>query len=695
MGNEAMEFEKEYQEEMDKLSLPLEMSGNYRIKKCLKCGKDSWTSLVEEKVTGMLCVVKCAEGTRAVLLEREASILKKLSEKCCKGIPRFYTLLEEDEYVFLVREYISGKTLYEIVQENGAFSGRQTMELDSQLCALLSQLHNLDEPLIHRDIKPENIVLSDGGELVLVDFDTVRTYRKDGAQDTFVMGSKETAAPEQYGYSQTDLRTDVYAIGRTLWYLAAGGYGEEELKLAPISRKLKSIILKASSFDPSGRYESTMKLDRALRRCEADVKYWKASGIAAAMLIIAASVISWMVFGTDTVSDQGTHTDAVFLSEDNKIPEENNISEENDISEKNNVSAENDAATKNMNQQDYVDAKEQGQERQTEPVVFKEPLIEAAVRQELGLTGEEEISKEMLDEVYEIRIVGNDILTSQNTIANANGWINNYSSGASGETGSIGDISDLGMLKNLRVLFLGNEMIQDISPLQNMQLRQLYLAGNRISDFSAVSSMPYLEELFIGGNPVKNLDILKNCTNLRSLNIDGMDPDSLKFLEGLDFTQFSCRFMDISSKDCESLLSQENMNYLVLGEVEDKIVKVVSQMKSVENLFADWKHSVKNLTPSAGMDNLKLLDVSDGLYSLKGIEVFPNLETLSIVQSGVEDLSPILDALKLNYININGLRIQDMSPLLEHTSLSLVECSMEQEKEILKLNSNPNFQILV
>ena len=117
-------------------------------------------------------------------------------------------------------------------------------------------------------------------------------------------------------------------------------------------------------------------------------------------------------------------------------------------------------------------------------------------------------------------------------------------------------------------------------------------------------------------------------------------------------------------------------------------------MKSVESFFADWKHSVKNLTPLAGMDNLKLLEVFDGLYSLKGIDAFPKLDTLSIVQSGVEDLSPIVDAMKLNYININGLQIQDMSPLLEHTSLSLVECSKEQEEEILKLNSNPNFQIL-
>lgn len=650
MGKDAMEFEKAYQNEMDKLCLPPEMSHSYRIKKCLKYGENSWTALAEEQITGIFCVVKYAKGSRAVFLKREASVLKKLNEKDCKGIPRLYTLLEQEEQFFLIREYIKGKTLYEIVQEDGVFSGRQTIELGRNLCALLGQLHNLDDPVIHRDIKPENIVLSDSGELILVDFDTVRTYRKDGAQDTFVMGSKETAAPEQYGYSQTDLRTDVYAIGRTLWYLAAGNYGEKELKQAPISKKLRRIILKASSFDPSGRYENTMKLDRDLGRCGAAGKYWKVSGIAAAMLIIAAGVIYWTVFYSDTVQNQGTYTDAGSLS------------------------AEHNAEV---------------------PVVFKEPLVEAAVRQELGLTEKDEISKEMLDEVYELRIVGNDILTAQNTIENVDGWINNYSSEASGETGSIDDISDLGMLKNLRVLFLGNEMIQDISPLQNMQLRQLYLAGNRILDFSAVSSMPYLEELFIGGNPVKNLDVLKNCANLRSLNIDSMDPDSLKFLEGLDLTQFSCRFMDISSKDCESLLSQENMNYLVLGDVEDKIVKVVSQMKSVESFFADWKHSVKNLTPLAGMDNLKLLDVSDGLYSLKGIDAFPKLDTLSIVQSGVEDLSPIVDAMKLNYININGLQIQDMSPLLEHTSLKTVECSKEQEKEILKLNSNPNFQILV
>ena len=62
--------------------------------------------------------------------------------------------------------------------------------------------------MIHRDIKPENIVVTPGGEVVFIDFGTMRSYKKDGSRDTFVVGTRGTAAPEQYGYIQTDQRTE-------------------------------------------------------------------------------------------------------------------------------------------------------------------------------------------------------------------------------------------------------------------------------------------------------------------------------------------------------------------------------------------------------------------------------------------------------------------------------------------------------
>ena len=60
--------------------------------------------------------------------------------------------------------------------------------------------------MIHRDIKPENIVVTPGGEVVFIDFGTMRSYKKDGSRDTFVVGTRGTAAPEQAIYRQTSVQ---------------------------------------------------------------------------------------------------------------------------------------------------------------------------------------------------------------------------------------------------------------------------------------------------------------------------------------------------------------------------------------------------------------------------------------------------------------------------------------------------------
>ena len=67
------------------------------------------------------------------------------------------------------------------------------------------------------------------GTLTLIDYETARCYKEGLDEDTYFMGTRGTAAPEQYGFGQSDIRTDIYGIGRTLLYLLTGGYRLEEL----------------------------------------------------------------------------------------------------------------------------------------------------------------------------------------------------------------------------------------------------------------------------------------------------------------------------------------------------------------------------------------------------------------------------------------------------------------------------------
>ena len=122
----------------------------------------------------------------------------------------------------------------------------------------------MDPPVIHRDIKPENIILSPEGKPCLIDFDIARSYKDGQDSDTTFMGTRRTAAPEQYGYAQTDGRTDLYALGVTLCWMLTGSYKLEALEEAGCPEGLKRCLGKAAAFNPKDRYPTAGEFERAL-----------------------------------------------------------------------------------------------------------------------------------------------------------------------------------------------------------------------------------------------------------------------------------------------------------------------------------------------------------------------------------------------------------------------------------------------
>ena len=100
--------------------------------------------------------------------------------------------------------------------------------------------------MIYRDIKPENILLLPDGGIGLIDFGIARQFKDGKDTDTRHMGTRATAAPEQYGYAQTDQRTDLYSLGMTLIWLLTGRYDRDSLtQTEEISPHLRSVLEKA------------------------------------------------------------------------------------------------------------------------------------------------------------------------------------------------------------------------------------------------------------------------------------------------------------------------------------------------------------------------------------------------------------------------------------------------------------------
>jgi eukaryotic-like serine/threonine-protein kinase len=179
-------------------------------------------------------------------------------------------------------EYVEGEDLQQVVDRNG---GRglpiaQAMNWLPQVVEAVKYLHQQTPPIIHRDIKPENIRVSPNGQIKLVDFGIAKIY---SAGFSTTLGARAIApgySPlEQYaGHGRTDIRSDVYALGATLYTLLTGTSPTESvmrysqqlpppIQLNPtLLPTVQDVILRSMDMEPDQRYQNVDDMWRDFRR---------------------------------------------------------------------------------------------------------------------------------------------------------------------------------------------------------------------------------------------------------------------------------------------------------------------------------------------------------------------------------------------------------------------------------------------
>ena len=238
---------------------PQAFLAEYDQMECLASGGGRETFLVRKKDTGQYAVAKCYDRA-ACPPTLDFQTLKSLD---CPGVPRFYQQYQNEGMICLVREYIPGETLAERMDKK-QLSLREILEIGRQLCDILDRLHSRKPPVIHRDIKPENVVIQLDGAVALIDFDISRVYKQDEERDTVFFGTRGYAAPEQYGFGQTDSRADIYAFGVLLRWMATGSIRENtNVKL---NAGLQRVIDRCTAFAPQERFRDIREVKRALSR---------------------------------------------------------------------------------------------------------------------------------------------------------------------------------------------------------------------------------------------------------------------------------------------------------------------------------------------------------------------------------------------------------------------------------------------
>lgn len=165
----------------------------------------------------------------------EFDILKQLSHP---KIPRIVNHFKYCEYLVIVMDFINGKTLLDFLQDK-AISEKELINIGMQLCEILNHLHQQRPPIIFRDMKPHNVLIDENGHVWLIDFGIARYYRIEQQFDTQPLGTIGFAPMEQFGEKQSTVRTDIYAMGMTLYFLAA-----KSIPMIPFERRFIWLKLK-------------------------------------------------------------------------------------------------------------------------------------------------------------------------------------------------------------------------------------------------------------------------------------------------------------------------------------------------------------------------------------------------------------------------------------------------------------------
>ncbi len=593
----------------DELSkaIPFIKDKGYTVKSLLRKSKSSLTYQVIGETDSTFYILKVRSLDDYTHIANEADMLKLLNENSIDA-PKLVDYGKTDNASYLIREYIKGETLSEYADRVGIIREDELIDIGIGLLKQLEKLQNLRTQIIHRDIKPENIIIVNDRkttEYMLIDYDTARTYKEGATSDTMFMGTLSTAAPEQFGFTQSDIRTDIYGVGKTLIYLACGSYDEENLKTTDYSKRLKSLLLKSISVDKRFRPRSAKDMIKMLLdiRRVSNVKSKLFSVPAFLAAIFICSVIAFAI--GYYLADNKSHT-----------PVNNNIAEDN----------------KHI---PYVSS-------DPEYVYFEgSKSMENAVRTALNIKNSDEpITFDELKNIRMIFIVGMDAYTEYSKYQYIE-WQDEFVKLDENKMDvcfypevSEGDINDLSLIKympNLKKLFIGHQLVKDISPIKDIPLERLSIVDCPVSDLSAINTLDNLHSLVIADCPVTDLSGISDLKRLDYLSLNILNLKTLK-----DIPKSRCDYLRIDGVNVDDMSYGEigkinNLSYLELFNVDGDAINSLGDMKYLETLCLGRITMKNGFLDSGYMNNVSNLQLYNCTFAtVRGLmEHFPSLKTIT------------------------------------------------------------------
>lgn len=608
-------FLDDYQNQvLNSLVLPAELGARYRPVSCLKDGERK-VYLVYDR-GDQPAVLKIQPVGRADSLRQEYALLRRLHHP---QIPRPMDYLEADGLEYLVREYVEGVSLYERVTSQGPLTPAQTRAAAISLCRVLHDLHNQNPPIICRDVKPQNVVMDPSGNCHLIDLGAARYYRREQTSDTVFLGTEATAPPEQFGYQQTDQRSDLYSLGVLLRFLLSGKF--DPLPNLPGQRALCRVIRRCTAFDPKDRYPSAQAVLRVLERQRLRPAAIAVGGAVCAALL---ACVLWLNPGR---------------------------------------------------------------------TVEASPLLEAAMRQELGLEDHAPIPESRLQEVKQLLVCGEVLVGTLREHEELAGSTHDL---YAVETvhGEIDDqdLAVLAQCSNLRVLILDYQQITDLSPLSGLPLEYLSLTGNEISDLAPLADCRQLQTVDVGENPVRSADLLARLPEVREVGLEATGVTSVEAFAGSGIEFLNVRTTWVT--DYTPLEECPQLTRLITGSMPEGAAETLAGLTGLEELRL---YSTPRLDLALFSDLQNLWEVDFFGSSVSHPEALTGLSSLCNVNlggTGLRDLTFLPSMQALTDLDLRDNSLSDLTPLLECPWLNLLVLSPRHQELAAEQLAQAPFEIV-
>ena len=291
--------------------MPAELLADYSFESCIRKDPDGKKELylLRRTTDGARALLRVTKDNPDEDALEEAMLLQRLDHP---GIPKIYGFTEKNGKKYLLREYVEGRTLYDIVSAGGTLGTEDIFGIALKLADILCYIHGQTPPVIHRDIKPQNIVVGRDGSIHLIDFGIARVQKQQRSRDTSVVLTMDYASPEQYGFEQTTPLSDIYSLGVVLLFLATGRTIRTDLEAQIVNNRLRDLIGRCIAFNPKMRIRSAEEIRRyILRSGRREKKRGRRGLLTAAALLAVAAVLAglsyWKSFKTerDAATDRG------------------------------------------------------------------------------------------------------------------------------------------------------------------------------------------------------------------------------------------------------------------------------------------------------------------------------------------------------------------------------------------------------